>query len=298
MTPDLPRIIAAAAARIKAAPYGRWLPMYQAEAEVLLHDPATQAYAERELREIWRKMDPKGAVPTQQRERIFANAKEKARANGANGSDTHPLIPPGRQHVLREFDWRAEANGGGEHKQDKPKADEAHTNTAESASTESADSGTATPAMSPHDAEVDAGAKPPRSANPDVARILTAVRDALRTADIDYARLLAIRDGAEALENIGANGITFDRLRDDAVAYGMREADIKDAIDQGIAMVRLTRTFGTPTHGLRKAERTFQSQKFTRRTQNPRPNRSRATQTIFCESTARLRCVTCSTMRS
>jgi hypothetical protein len=93
-----------------------------------------------------------------------------------------------------------------------------------------------------------AGASPRSdgSANPDVARILTAVRDALRTADNDNLRPLAVRDGAEAIGNIGANGITFDRLRDDAVAYGMREADIKNAIDQGIEMARVARTFGTP----------------------------------------------------
>src|SRR5258708_24191335 len=33
-------------------------------------------------------------------------------------------------------------------------------------------------------------------------------------------------------------GITFDCLRDDAVAYGMREADIKHAIPQGIEIAR------------------------------------------------------------
>lgn len=104
-----PENIAEAAARIKAA-LPRWTPAFELEAEALLQDPVTQAYAERELREIWRKMDPNGALPTVQRERIFANAKERARASGANGSDSG-IIPSERKDVLRIFDWKTEANG-------------------------------------------------------------------------------------------------------------------------------------------------------------------------------------------
>jgi RecA-family ATPase len=218
MSPVTPERLAEAAARIKAAPYGRWTPAFERAADELLRDPQTQAFAERELREIWRQIDPHGSVPTHQRERIFANAKEKARANGANGRDSsttnttgsvpfiitstmkqrlrglghaddeiremtpaqawallspaeteggtnrpsrhhsvddHPIIPPERRDTLRIFDWKNEANGGGEHEQEKPKADEAHTNT-----TGTADAGTAGPAA------VSAGAQPKTRQDP------------------------------------------------------------------------------------------------------------------------------------
>jgi AAA domain len=82
------------------------------------------------------------------------------------------------------------------------------------------------------------------SANPDVARILTAVRDALRAAVSDNAKLLAIRNGAEALKNIDDDGSAINALGSIAVTYGLQEADIKDAIDQGIEMARVARTFG------------------------------------------------------
>ncbi len=135
--------IAEAAARIKAA-LPRWTPAFEIEADALLRDPATQSYVERELREIWRQLDPKGVVPTAQRERIFANAKERAHANGANGSDSG-IIPPERKDALRIFNWKTEANGGGEHKQEKLKADEARASTTGTADA----AGTATPSASP-----------------------------------------------------------------------------------------------------------------------------------------------------
>jgi hypothetical protein len=84
------------------------------------------------------------------------------------------------------------------------------------------------------------------NANPEIERALNAARDALRAADNDYAKLLAIRDGANALENIGAHGSAINALRAIAVTYGIKEADIKDAIGQGIEMVHIARTFGTP----------------------------------------------------
>ena len=137
MSTITPENIAAAAARIKAAPHGRWLPMFQVEAERLLGNATTQTSAEHELREIWRQLDPRGEIPTEQRERIFANAKEKARANGAtrgtaNGRD-NGIIPLEAKDSLRVFDWRNEANGGGQ--QEKPKGDETHPNTSGTAGT-------------------------------------------------------------------------------------------------------------------------------------------------------------------
>ncbi len=208
MSTVTPEKLAEAAARIKAA-LPRWTPAFELEADVLLRNPVTQAFAERELREIWRQIDPQGTVPTVQRERIFANAKEKARANGANGHDSGTtnttgsvpflitagmkqrlrdlghtddeiiemtpaqawallpptadgtnqpssnqrgpedngagpatiddhaaIIPPERKGTLRIFDWKNEVNGGDERK---PKADEAHAGT-----TETADAGTET----------------------------------------------------------------------------------------------------------------------------------------------------------
>ena len=84
------------------------------------------------------------------------------------------------------------------------------------------------------------------NANPEIERALNAARDALRAADNDYAKLLAIRDGAKALENIGAHGSAINALRAIAVTYSIKEADIKDAIGHGIEMVHIARTFGTP----------------------------------------------------
>jgi AAA domain len=120
-----PENIASAAARIKAA-LPRWTPAFELEADVLLRDPTTQAFVESELREIWRKMDPKGSVPTVQRERILSNAKAKA-ANGANGHN-NGIIPPERRDTLRIFDWETEVNGDGERKE-APKVDETHADT-------------------------------------------------------------------------------------------------------------------------------------------------------------------------
>jgi hypothetical protein len=84
------------------------------------------------------------------------------------------------------------------------------------------------------------------SADSEVERTLNAARDALRTADNDNARLLAVRDGAEALENIGANGSAFDRLRDIGISYSVKTADAEIMIDEGIRIKRTTATFGTP----------------------------------------------------
>jgi hypothetical protein len=100
MSTVTPERFAEAAARINAAPtLAIWLIEFEREAEALLHDPATQAYVERELREIWRKMDPKGRVPTVQRERIFTNAKEKARTNGRAAEAITPPVTVGSPPV-------------------------------------------------------------------------------------------------------------------------------------------------------------------------------------------------------
>jgi hypothetical protein len=81
---------------------------------------------------------------------------------------------------------------------------------------------------------------------PDVTRILDAASDALRSADNDNAKLLAVRDVAEALENIRANGSAFDHLRDIGISHSIERTDIETIIDQGIVIARGTRTFGGP----------------------------------------------------
>ena len=79
-----------------------------------------------------------------------------------------------------------------------------------------------------------------------IERTLNAARDALRTADNDNAKVLAVRDGAEALENIRANGSAFDHLRDIGISHGIERTDVETIIDQGIVIARGTRTFGGP----------------------------------------------------
>jgi hypothetical protein len=84
------------------------------------------------------------------------------------------------------------------------------------------------------------------NANPEIKRALNAARDALHEADNDNAKLLAVRDGAEALENIRANGSAFDHLRDIGISHGIERTDVETIIDQGIVNARGTRTFGGP----------------------------------------------------
>ncbi len=96
----------------------------------------------------------------------------------------------------------------------------------------------------PDDQQFDDNPDAPLIREPKVARVLNTASLALRAADNDNARLLAVRDAAEALEHIGAHGTAIDDLRAIAVTYGIKEADIKDAIDQGIEMARVARTFG------------------------------------------------------
>jgi RecA-family ATPase len=155
-----PEKLAEAAARIRAAS-PRWTLAFEREADLLLYDPATQALVERELREVWRQLDPKGSIPTIQRERILGNAKEKARANDANGHDNGAttvddhaaIIPPEMKDKLEIFNWKNALNGGDEHKQEKPepkpreapKSDEGHTSTSENVNTGSANTGTTAP---------------------------------------------------------------------------------------------------------------------------------------------------------
>jgi hypothetical protein len=167
-----PENITEAGARIRAA-LPRWTLAFEREADELLRDPTTQTFVERELREIWRQIDPKGSVPTAQRERIFSNAKAKA-ANGSDGVNGHnssqrapegngagpvtiddrvarqaghaAIIPPERRDTLRIFDWKNEVNGDGEHKE-APKTDEARASTTAAADAGSANTGTAAPTV-------------------------------------------------------------------------------------------------------------------------------------------------------
>jgi len=81
------------------------------------------------------------------------------------------------------------------------------------------------------------------SLDPEVARALNAACDALCNADNDYARLLAITNGVEALKNLGDDGSrAIERLRESAIKdFGMKAADVQIAIDQGVERTMVAR---------------------------------------------------------
>jgi hypothetical protein len=72
----------------------------------------------------------------------------------------------------------------------------------------------------------------------DVARALTGAKLAIRAADSDYGKILAIRDGKADLERLGDDGSgATDELSNFAISVGLDPDDVQKALAHGVQLV-------------------------------------------------------------
>jgi hypothetical protein len=84
---------------------------------------------------------------------------------------------------------------------------------------------------------------------PEVSRALAAALKALNAADTDYGKLLAIRDGMEALDRIGDDGSgAIDALSEAGIARGLDPDDVQNALAEGIHLSHEDRARQNNTH--------------------------------------------------
>jgi hypothetical protein len=87
--------------------------------------------------------------------------------------------------------------------------------------------------------------------DPDVSRALAGALEAMRGADTDHGKLLAIREGAEALDRLGDDGSeALDELSDSAIyVHKLNPTDVQTVLAQGVALALEARAGRMNGHG-------------------------------------------------